>query len=84
MLETTQRKILTTDQNPDGALFLNAAFLHFGDVVVHVDVLSRPENLSELRRKHRATHVFRATRDLVFAVPIIEVNRPGFSGGHFV
>lgn len=79
MLETTQRKILTTDQNPDGALFLNAAFLHFGDVVVHVDVLSRPENLSELRRKHRATHVFRATRDLVFAAPIIE-GAPRLSG----
>lgn len=76
-----QQTIVTADHIPDSGLFLNAAFLDFGDASIHVDVLPRSNQLTELRRKHRATHVLRAIRDSVFAIPIVE-GAPRLSDEH--
>lgn len=40
-----------------------------GDATVEVEVLPRSNDLAELRRNHRATHVIRAERDEIFAAP---------------
>jgi hypothetical protein len=70
MAEAAQRATITEDAS--GGLFLNAATLDFGDATVEVDVVPRSIELRELRRKHRATHVLRAERDEILAVPIVK------------
>lgn len=71
MVEAAQRETIDADDASGSGLFLNAAILDFGDATVEVDVLPRSNNLSELRRKHRATHVLRAERDEFLAAPIV-------------
>lgn len=71
MTETAQSETISADDASGSALFLNAAVLDFGDGAVEVDVLPRSNNLSELRRQHRSTHVLRAERDEILAAPIV-------------
>lgn len=71
MIEATQRETINSDDASGSGLFLNAAILDFGDATVEVDVLPRSNDLTELRRKHRATHVLRTEREEILAVPII-------------
>ncbi len=69
MIEAAQRATISADDASGSGLFLNAAVLDFGDSSVDVDVLPRSNELAELRRQHRATHVLRAERDEILAVP---------------
>ena len=71
MNEAAQRETISADGAAGSGLFLNAAILDFGDVSIDVDVLPRPSDIRKLRRKHRTTHVLRAERDELLAVPIV-------------
>ena len=71
MTETAQRETIDPDAASGSGLFLNAAFLDFGDASFEADVLPRSNNLTELRREYRATHVLRAERDEILAAPIV-------------
>jgi hypothetical protein len=71
MLGTSERDTISADDASGSGLFLNAAVLGFGDAAVEVDVLPRSNDLAELRRKHRQTHVFRAEHDEILAAPIV-------------
>lgn len=71
MNEAGQREAIGAEDTWGDGLFLNAAILDFGDATVEVDVLPRSIDLTELRRKHRATHVLRAERDEILAAPIV-------------
>jgi hypothetical protein len=71
MSEAAQRETIDAHDGTGRGLFLNAAVLDFGDGTVEVEVLPRSSDLRELRRKHRATHVLRAERDELLAVPIV-------------
>lgn len=71
MNEVAERETISADDASGSGLFLNAAILDFGNGSVDVDVLPRSNHLAELRRKHRATHVLRAERDEILAVPIV-------------
>ena len=67
MSDPAQRETISAEDLAGSALFLNAAVLDFGDASIEVDVLPRSNDLRELRREHRATHVLRAERDeLIF------------------
>lgn len=72
MGETAQRETIDADDASGSGLFLNAAVLEFGEATVDVDVLPRSNELAELRRKYRATHVLRAERDEIVAAAIVE------------
>ncbi|WP_437761216.1 hypothetical protein WMF27_05965 [Sorangium sp. So ce281] len=63
---------MSAEDSSGSGLFLNAAVLDFGDASVEVDVLPRSNQLAELSRKHRETHVLRAERDEILAVPIVD------------
>lgn len=71
MVEAAQRETIDANDASGSGLFLNAAVLDFGDATVEVDVLPRSNDLKDLRRKHRATHVLRAERDEILAAPIV-------------
>lgn len=71
MVEAARRETIDADDAAGSGLFLNAAVLDFGDASVEVDVLPRSNDLRELRREHRATHILRAERDELLAVPIV-------------
>jgi hypothetical protein len=71
MIEGEQRETIDADDASGNGLFLNAAVLDFGDASVEVDVLPRSNDLTDLRRKHRATHVLRAEHDEILAAPIV-------------
>lgn len=71
MSDAAQRETNDAGDAAGSGLFLNAAILDFGDTSVEVDVLPRSNDLRELRRKHRATHVLRAERDEILAAPIV-------------
>ena len=71
MNDVPQRETISAEEASSSNLFLNAAILDFGDASVEVDVLPRSNDLRELRREHRATHVLRAERDELLAVPIV-------------
>lgn len=71
MAEAAERETIDAGDASGSGLFLNAALLDFGDAAVQVDVLPRSNDLAELRRKHRATHVLRAERDEILAAPIV-------------
>jgi len=71
MTESAPRETIDTDDTSGSGLFLNAAILDFGDASVEVDVIPRSNDLRELRRKHRVTHVLRAERDQILATPIV-------------
>lgn len=71
MNEAAQREAISADGAAGSGLFLNAAILDFGDASIDVDVLPRPSDIRKLRRKHRTTHVLRAERDELLAVPIV-------------
>lgn len=72
MMEAAQRESISADDVSGSGLFLNAAVLDLGDATFEADVLPRSNELTELRRKHRATHVLRAERDEILAAPIVE------------
>lgn len=72
MMEITQRDAFSADDAFGSGLFLNAAVLNFGDASVEVVVLPRSNQLAELSRKHRATHVLRAEGDEILAIPIVD------------
>lgn len=72
MLEAGQREVIQADDASGGGLFLNAAILDFGNATVEVDALPRSNELTDLRRKHRATHVLRAQGDEILAASILE------------
>jgi hypothetical protein len=72
MSEATQREAISAHDASGSGLFLNAAVLDFGEATVELDVLPRSNELTELRRKHRATHVLRAERDEILAAPIVD------------
>jgi hypothetical protein len=71
MSDPAQRETISAEDRAGSALFLNAAVLDFGDASIEVDVLPRSNDLRELRREHRATHVLRAERDELLAVAIV-------------
>lgn len=71
MEEAAQRETIDANDASGSGLFLNAAVLDFGDATVEVDVLPRSNDLKELRRKHRTSHVLRAERGEIFAAPIV-------------
>lgn len=71
MNDIVEHETISADGPSGSGLFLNAAILDFGNASVEVDVLSRPSDLRELRRKYRATHVLRAERDELLSVPIV-------------
>jgi hypothetical protein len=71
MNEVPHRHTVRADHDAGCDLFLNAAILDFGDASAEVDVLPRSNDLRELRRKHRGTHVLRAERDEILASPIV-------------
>lgn len=71
MIEPALRESISADDASGSGLFLNAAVLDFGEATVAVDVLPRSNELTELRRRHRATHVLRAERDEILAAPIV-------------
>jgi hypothetical protein len=78
MNDADERETSNADDVSGSGLFLNAAVLDFGDSTVDADVLPRTQELAELRRTHRATHVLRAEGDEILAVPIVE-NAPRLS-----
>ena len=78
MNDLAQPETISADDATGSGLFLNAAVLDFGDATVEADVLPRIPELTELSRKHRATHVLRAEGDEILAVPIVE-NAPRLS-----
>ena len=71
MNDVTQSDTISAEDVSGSGLFLNAAVLDFGDATVEVDVFPRLNDLTELRSKYRETHVFRAERDEILVVPII-------------
>lgn len=71
MNEAVLRDTISADDASGSGLFLNAAVLDFGNASVEADILPRSSELRELRRKHRASHVLRAERDGILAVPIV-------------
>lgn len=78
MIDVAHDQRKSAEDGLGGGLFLNAAVLGFGDATVEAEVLPRTSELSELSRKHRATHVLRAEGDEILAVPIVE-NAPRLS-----
>lgn len=71
MKNIAQRETIGADNASGSGLFLSAAILDFGDASVEVDVLPRSNDLRELRREHRGTHVLRAERDEILAAAIV-------------
>lgn len=71
-MDAKQEEAVRAHDASGSGLFLNAAALDVGAACIEVDVLPRSSQFTELRRQHRTTHVLRAERDTILAVPIVE------------